>query len=348
MLSFLKLAQPCQIQKIGHIRIIAALWVFVFHYYHFISHSFFPPLESTNPLYLLIYHGYFCVYIFFLLSGYLLSKSHAKTLNLKTFFSKRVGRILPPYYLCLVIYCLLFTHKLPDITLWFAVLNTDTQIYPNPLGHFWFINRLLECYLCFPLLSALQQKTGKIGLFIAYLSCVLIGAYWVIENQITLAIYYGSFILCLSHFIFGMLVIDLPVMKKPIISASLALLVFILLLEYLHQLIWQAPLNHYGFTIIWFNMLALILSMLIRAYLYTPLCLPNFINKGLDKLAQISYEIYLYHFLVIYFFIEHADLLFANQTLNFISLLILSLFSAFFFQCLLAGFNRGILRIKRA
>ncbi|TXL15990.1 hypothetical protein BMR05_01640 [Methylococcaceae bacterium HT4] len=29
------------------------------------------------------------------------------------------------------------------------------------LGHLWFINRLLECYLSFPLLWWIMQKTGQ-------------------------------------------------------------------------------------------------------------------------------------------------------------------------------------------
>ena len=66
MPPYLALVQPSYSEKINHIRAVGAFWIFVFHYYHFIAHSFFTPLESLNPILLLAYHGYFCVYLFFI------------------------------------------------------------------------------------------------------------------------------------------------------------------------------------------------------------------------------------------------------------------------------------------
>ncbi|NOR79970.1 MAG: acyltransferase family protein, partial [Methyloprofundus sp.] len=106
MTPYLVLTQADYSEKINHLRAVAAFWIFVFHYYHFIAHSFFAPLASLNPFLLLVYHGYFCVYLFFILSGFLLAKSYTKQLDLKHFFAKRIGRIFPAYYLCIAIYCL--------------------------------------------------------------------------------------------------------------------------------------------------------------------------------------------------------------------------------------------------
>ena len=70
--------------------------------------------------------------------------------------------------------------------------------------------------------------------------------------------------------------------------------------------------------------------------------LPKVMTNLLVNLGKLSYEFYLYHFLVIRLFIEHKDWLTDYTTLNFSVLLLLSLFSAIFFQKILTIFRLNL------
>lgn len=341
------LIQPSYTIKINHLRGAAAFWIFVFHYYHFIAHSFFAPLNSINPFELLAYHGYFCVYLFFILSGFLLAKAYLNKLDLKSYLTKRLGRIFPAYYLCIAVYCLLFTTSMPDPNLLLAVFNFDLGVYPSKIGHLWFINRLLECYLSFPLLWWVAQKTGRASLAVIYLFFLLGGGYWVIHFQVSLPDYYFSLVLCLSHFILGMLAASLAEKSKYALSAMIAIFIFISVLEWLHQSIWQAPLAYTWISLIWLNFIAVLFIVLIRAYLFLPIYLPKFISVMMQKLGDISYSFYLYHFLVIHFFKQHPGFFSPYSSVNFIGLFLISVISAVFFQQLLLMSGRGVLYLKQ-
>lgn len=342
MLSYLALQQVGFSEKVNHLRAVAAFWIFVFHYYHFIAHPFFAPLNSFNPFELLAYHGYLFVYVFFILSGYLLAKAYSDKLDLKAFFLKRVARIFPAYYLCIVLYSLLFATSMPDLGLLLTIFSFDLGDYPGVIGHLWFINRLLECYLSFPLLWWVAKKSGGAGLASIYLLCLLGGGYWVIELHATLPDYYFSFVLCLSFFIVGILS-GHQTLKAPNkrYLTILVIIFFIALLEWFHQSTWQNPLTYSWVSFIWLNYIAVLFFILIRAYLFLPITLPFFISGLMQKMGDISYNFYLYHFLVIHFFIQHKEYLTAYSSFNFIGLFLLSVISAVIFQHLLSLISYG-------
>lgn len=339
MTSHLALIQPNYSEKINHIRTAGAFWIFAFHYYHFIAHSFFTPLASLNPFLLLVYHGYFCVYLFFVLSGFLLTKTYTEQLDLKSFFTKRIGRIFPAYYLCIVIYCLLFTTGMPPPKLLIAIFSNDLGIYPGTIGHLWFVNRLLECYLSFPLLWWITQKTGQAGLSLIYLCCLLGGGYWVIDSKVSLPDYYFSFVLCFSHFILGMLAAQMTLIAKKLFYTACAILLFVCILEWFHYNTWQTPLGHTWMSIIWLNYIPVMFIVLIQTYLSQGIYLPKIISIPLQKMGKLSYPFYLIHFLVIHFFILHQNYLTTYNKLNFLILFILSISSAFLMQKSLTVFT---------
>lgn len=347
MPSYLEFIQPSYKIKINHLRALGAIWIFAFHYYHFITHSFFTPLNSINPFELLIYHGYFFVYLFFILSGFLLTRAYKDKLDIILFFTKRVGSIFPAYYLCILVYCFLFTNSLPDLKLLVSIFSFDLGVYPGAIGHLWFVNRLLECYLCFPLLWWILKKARRTGLAMIYLFCLMGGGYWVIHSQVTLPDYYFSFVLCLSNFILGMLMAGVAI--KPNHSRYIAstLIIFIIIMEWLHQSIWQAPLGYSWISVLWLNFIAVLFVVLIRAYLFLPIYLPKIISLMMKKLGDISYSFYLYYFLVIHFFIQHRELLSAYSGLNFTALFIICIIAAVFFQQLLTLFTSRVLLFKQ-
>ncbi len=335
MTSYLAIIQPNYSEKINHIRAIFAFWIFVFHYYHFIAHSFFTPLNSSNPLLLLIYHGYFSVYLFFLLSGFLLAKAYSEKLDLQSFLFKRIGRIFPAYYLCIAVYYLFFITGTPNSELLLTVFSANLGAYPTTIGHLWFINRLLECYLCFPLLWWIAQKTGQTGLILIYLLCLFGGGYWVIYFQVPIPDYYFSFVLCFSFFVVGILTTFLSEKSIQIHLIWITLFLFGSTLVWFHHSTWQTPLDYSWMSVLWLNFIAVLFSVVIRAYLFLPVYMPHFISIMLRKLGNISYSFYLYHFLVIQFFIQHKELLSSYNSINFFALLLICIMTAIFFQQLL-------------
>ncbi|WP_428355681.1 acyltransferase family protein [Methyloprofundus sp.] len=346
MLFAFAIIQPKYSERINHIRALAAFGIFVFHYEHFIAHAFFAPLKSSNLLELLAYHGYFCVYLFFVLSGFLLAKAYPDKLDLKGFFARRIGRIIPAYYLCIAVYCLLFTTSLPSPNLMLAIFSYDLSTYPGAIGHLWFINRLLECYLSFPLLWWIVQKTGRVGLTVIYLFCLSSGAYWVIHFQATLPDYYFSLVLCLSHFILGMLAAYQSSQSRHKLLAAIVVLVFLMTLAWFHQNTWQTPLDYSWLSVLWLNFIAVLFVVLIRAYLFLPIYLPKLISAMMLKLGNISYTFYLYHFLVIHFFIMNREYLTKYNSLNFMGLFLVCVITATLFQQLLGIFSRGVIYIS--
>jgi len=349
MSFYLTLTQPGYSARINHIRAVAACGIFIFHYEHFIEHTFFVPQQSINILELLAYHGYFCVYLFFVLSGFLLAKAYPDKLDLKAFFARRIGRIFPAYYLCIAVYCLLFTTSMPNPKLMIAIFSYNLAVYPVPIGHLWFINRLLECYLSFPLLWWIVQKTGRTGLRVIYLLCLSGGAYWVIHFQASLPDYYFSLVLCFSHFILGILAAyqSGKTQTQHKLHAAIAVLMFIMLLEGFHQYTWQTPLAYSWLSVLWLNYIAVLFVVLIRAYLFLPIYLPLFFCLLMQKLGELSYPFYLYHFLVIRFFILHREYLSDYNLLNFIGLFFLTGISAIMFQRLLSIMSHVVLSIKQ-
>lgn len=70
----------------------------------------------------------------FILSGFLLAKAYPDKLDLKSFFAKRIGRIFPAYYLCILVYSLLFATGLPNLKLFLLSLVLILENIPAHLG----------------------------------------------------------------------------------------------------------------------------------------------------------------------------------------------------------------------
>jgi peptidoglycan/LPS O-acetylase OafA/YrhL len=211
----------------------------------------------------------------------------------------------------------------------------------------WFINRLLECYLSFPLLWWIAHKTGQAGLLLTYLLCLLGGGIWVVYSQVTLPDYYFLLVLCLSHFILGILAAKFTEQPKRSLYVVISIIIFIILLECLHQSIWQTPLAYTWISLLWLNFIAVLFVVILRTYLLQVIFLPKTLSILMQKMGDISYSFYLYHFLVLHFFMIHREYLSIYNSLNFISLFMISTITAVFFQWLLTMITHGVLYIRQ-
>lgn len=137
-----------EIKSLTGLRGIVALWVTVFHFSYF--KSFW--IQSV------VGKGYVAVDIFFVLSAFLLAVSYSGKFQhltfdgVKTFYKKRINRIYPVYFLS-VVFLFLFIIKNPS---WseFLVNAGLLQCFFNPNYSFnevyWSLSTEWICYLIFP------------------------------------------------------------------------------------------------------------------------------------------------------------------------------------------------------
>ena len=314
-----------KIEKINQLRAFGAIGIFSFHYYHFTLHGYIDVLNSINPFLLLIYNGYFVVYLFFALSGFLCAQQYQEKLDIPRFFKKRIISILPAYYLCLAAYFVLFSDTPSLTSLLLFPFSIDITHYSHIIGHLWFINRLLLCYLSFPLIWWLHKKTGYKGLLALWGILIVGGLYWSFSQELVLETLYGSMTLCFSHFLFSAIIGFYFKGKRSVKIIGLMIVVFISGITGLHQLIWEDPLAYYEAGTLWYYFLVIWFGLFIYYYSQLSFRLPNILNTIVNQLGQISYFIYLFHFLVIQYVNTYQIKLFSNAWADYLLLFTVTL-----------------------
>lgn len=142
------------------LRIIAMVMVLLVHIPIYI------PLPYSFP------NGQYGVAIFFVLSGYLIMESLEHTQSVKKFYQKRLIRILPEYYIILIIGIIIWDklfRQMPTDNLlhlgwlrYFLCLNTilpsNDYYYWNDLWGLWTISCFMFFYLIAPLLKKITSN----------------------------------------------------------------------------------------------------------------------------------------------------------------------------------------------
>lgn len=167
---------PREISALTSVRGIAALWVVAFH----LSGNIWYPCFALHPaacMIRFITSGQYCVDIFFILSGYVLSHSYALNFDLRAFALKRIFRIYP---LHIVVFSLtvaeffwiyrtpLFAQNgfstLLDVLVFYYSLTFVwlgmAAIWGTPT---WSLSAELFAYCVFPFLRAGLAKTSRFG-----------------------------------------------------------------------------------------------------------------------------------------------------------------------------------------
>lgn len=288
-----------EIKSLTGLRGIVALWVTFFHFFYF----------KTYWIQSVVGKGYVAVDIFFVLSAFLLTVSYsAKFKNLNTegvqrFYKKRINRIYPVYFFSVVFISVFIAENL---SLSEFLINAGLlQCFFNPnysLNEvYWSLSTEWICYLIFPFLLWLILKykiNGWIlivsGLAIRLIFPYLPDMYWdhapVTGNRSTqyLDIVFGvnSLIRTISCYFLGMGIAFLPEMRirKNNLFVYAVVIVFFLLM-YTGRGVFFVPL----------------LSALIIKHLYSEKksLIKMFLEtKVVYFLGNISYSLYIIHYIV--------------------------------------------------
>ncbi len=287
-------------------------------------------------------YGYLGVDIFFLISGYVISKrifedyERTNKINLYKFYLKRIKRIIPN-----LVFIVVFTYLFylifgpPDLSLFketiFALLGLSNLYYLNysrdyfnnvfedPLGHTWSLGVEEQFYIIFPVLlfffiNKKNNYNKLIILLFALLIISLIFFSYNFQDNPTLSFYFSP--LRFWEFLFGTF---FYLYRKKI---KFNKFIFYLSIFFLFFLIFGNQKINLGPSL---NIIILLLSgYIIASYKKNSI----FENDKLVYLGNISYSFYLWHLPIIFFsglYITsqfNIDLLF-----SFILTLILSIFT---------------------
>lgn len=275
------------ISKIREISMgIAIIWIMLFH---------MPGLSNImpEPINFLINLGYMGVDIFFFLSAYGLFFSLEKGISIHRFYERRIIRILPTYYIVLLLFDII-NNK--DLT---AILKEASLLgFYIPALHWkpfdWYIPALLIFYLVFPLIYKYKNfiKTYFIHIFcLIFISSACISNTLTCHNLDTIILF---FITRIPIFLLGVIYAQKEKQNQPLnINIKFRILLIIIGLSFLYVIRLLSPLYYINLLGLQFYPLLLIVPNLLIILSYIKF--PNTIIKILTFCGKYSLELYLIH-----------------------------------------------------
>jgi len=307
-----------------HVQVLRAISVLLVFFYH---------LKLD-----LFKNGYLGVDIFFVISGFVITKSLHKEfkdkgeINFLNFYKKRFKRIFPVLLFVLTIVFVLYKfYGPPDISLkkdylysifglsnfFYLINDVDyfNNIFDNPLGHTWSLGIEEQFYIIYPLLLFILLKNfkdNKISIFfylIIFLSLIIINFININNNTI----FYLPF-LRFWEFFLGCVIPFLKFKKNN----QLSLIFFILIFFILFLNIFEGNITNVNLYIFKNIFITFFVSCFLIFYNKQKNFLIFFENRFLKFLGDLSYSIYLWHLPIIYF---------SNIYFNGINFLLISIFA---------------------
>ena len=310
-----------KIESLNLFRGICGYGVAICHYYAYLK-------NSSNFEYI----SFLFVDFFFVLSGFVLYaqllKVYNNKKNLKIFYIRRWMRTLPIFFIALIFFSLFFNNYSYDTLKYLFFIQ---KIYPNFVKNdYFFVAWSLSIeewfYFIFPIFLILFNKLsiGRIFLyfliFIYFLKLIFLFNYDLGDFYRT-----GTF-LRLDAILFGAIVAHYyNIIKK--LKYDLILLVFLLFLYFFFK---DYFINSWSFIKIFYIIIIQTISVLTLLFFIKINKNVNFknLNNVYTLLANQTYSVYLFHFLIIYF-IKTYHL----ESINFI--FIYYLLSLFFISSLI-------------
>ena len=294
-----------RIPNITSMRFILALLVVIFHIAEFSSNRGFPYFND-----LAIFHkGTEAVYMFFSLSGFLIikqlydEKQITNSVNLKSFYLRRVLRIFPLYYLILTFGFIYYHFILPFFGFEFennynflSGLLLSITFFPNIFSTYapggileilWSIGIEEQFYLFVAplfLLLPLKRITLFLGLFTSIYFLMYFSEYFFFLQKYNMLFFYFSFSgLCAILFNQNFIKTIINKLRYPLL---------LLIILYFTTAIFENNFSPFFYSLFSF----ILFGFAILAIAIKPIKILQ--NKTLNYLGKISYGIYMYHAIV--------------------------------------------------
>lgn len=295
------------IPEIDGLRAIAIIQVVFFHIYIYIKYKtgYANNIDENNILVLFAKNGHQGVELFFVISGFIIALPYIKgrALQIGDFYKKRLVRILPPYYITLIIFLTLyllqhqkdqqqiFDQFLASIT-FLSNLILGKATSTNPVG--WSLEVEIQFYLLLPLITLLLKLKNN-TVYILLLAIIAIGP--ILNYSLATKELYPSLLNYIHFFFLGILIAKLYIAKQAIsfgvitelvIASSALLCMFILDFSSIQRIYLHL----------------ILLFILFYLTLNSDFLKKIFGNKILATIGVLSFSIYLIHYQLIAIFGE--------------------------------------------
>ena len=347
------------------LRGIAILLVILYH-----NFAFLPFLN----------YGWLGVDLFFVLSGFLITEILLQTRNannyFKNFYSRRVLRIFPLYYLCLILVILIFPlfknfpydqsyFQQNQLWFWFYLQNwmlifTDWNNNSIILNHFWSLAVEEQFYIIWPFLVLIIKKPKNLLLitFILLVS-VILARYLIWINKEDFPTYGNLFLFTrVDGILIGAMLALLKVINYDFLKKYAFVVTFSLaLINFLFYFINSTQNFTFPFwAIVGYTTFAVMFAMLVFETIDRKNKFLNFIlnNPVLRFTGKISYGFYVFHWPVYILLYDAVDkvvrnsITFSETGINAIVALVLTLFAFVISVISYYGFERYFLKLKKA
>jgi peptidoglycan/LPS O-acetylase OafA/YrhL len=285
--------------KLDHVRACAAFLVYCWHFLHtHVPYEFVPAFAPLS----LLEEGHIGVALFMTLSGYLFAKIiDGHPLDPGRFYRNRVLRLAPLLAVVLTYWTLRGNMGLESFLQGF--------VRPTWPGGAWSVAVELHFYAMFPAILWLQRG-HRIGALVALfmLSILTRFAVWSITGSVQ-AFSYWTIGGCIDLFMAGMLWHELS--KRRAVRRNASVLLGVSLGVVVGA--WHGFNNMGGFQgtassplwIIMPTLQGLAFGAVIVGYEYSSLKLPGLADRALAKVGEVSYSIYLLHFVFYPTMVKH-------------------------------------------
>jgi peptidoglycan/LPS O-acetylase OafA/YrhL len=285
--------------RLDHVRAVAAYLVFVWHFLHMTPQ--YPVPYGSAPIFpfSLFDEGHSGVALFMTLSGYLFAKLVGNhRIDLPNFLWSRAVRLGPLLILCLTAWFVIGQWFGDRVTVRDLVTGFVSPSWP---GGAWSIAIELQFYVLLPLLLWLVRRYGTGSLLLACGAALLFRVNWWLSVGEVQHLSYWTIFGRIDQFLLGM-VFALGNIRRPAlgaIAAISALSFLVVWTQFDHMGGFYnrtgAPSDHPIWIVIP-TIEAVTFGSLIAYYDGSSIRLPAWLDRGLARIGEWSYSIYLLHF----------------------------------------------------
>jgi peptidoglycan/LPS O-acetylase OafA/YrhL len=300
-----------RIPRLDHLRFLAAALVVFYHYFGKIVP---PDPGRLNIVFNVMMEGNSGVDVFFVLSGFIFGLiSLGKRVRYRDFIRSRVVRIYPMYIVAILLVLAAHPEKflpMDGIVLLFPIFIVGYLVALPGFGQLWTVGLEFQFYLIFPFLADFLLRNGYRYLIgIIALAIGIRGCYY-LEMGGVKSFAYGSLPGRIDQFACGIGAAWFYANRRHLFSHPLHLVLSAVLALGTFQ--WLTAWDGLGagagsaLWIVWPTISGAVWAYFTLSYVSSPMRLPSFLERGLARLGELTFSIYVMHDFAVSWALKHA------------------------------------------
>ncbi|MCM3272352.1 acyltransferase family protein [Paenibacillus elgii] len=300
---------------LDHIRAIAAILILMFHGQQLFTNKFLfndvvPSdfwITTKNPLFSIIFEGHTAVALFMVLSGFVFTYGAlGYEVNYGLYIRNRLLRIYPLFVFLIFVGIYIFRDKFSFLSMLQSLLtfsNITGALEIGPFSSmFWAISVEFQFYLIFPFLLVFFQKEGSKYLIMVICLAIMFRVVAFSLGSNVRDVSYWTILGRIDQFVIGMLTAKIFIETKLgdrfwRMILPISVLATILLLFVFNNLGGWPVIK--AWKIIWPTVEGLFWAVFLLSYSKLIRENSNWVLRTLSKIGEISFSIYLLHFIVL-------------------------------------------------